>query len=94
MQTYSRIAAAVPRVWLADVDKNQSEILSLMHEAAGRGVQLLVFPPDALTGATCGSLFRQELLRERREAAAEEIRQEAAKLGIRVFLDGRDGPVE
>jgi NAD+ synthase (glutamine-hydrolysing) len=94
MQTFSRIAAAVPRVWLADVDKNQSEILSLMHEAAGRGVQLLVFPPDALTGATCGSLFRQELLRVRCEAAAEEIRQEAARLGIRVFLDGRDGPVE
>ena len=94
MQTLSRIAAAVPRVWLADVDKNKSEILSLIREAARRGAQLVVFPPDALTGATCGSLFRQELLRERAEAAAQEIRREAAQLGIRVFLDGRDGPVE
>ena len=94
MQTYTRIAAAVPRVWLADVAKNQSEILSLLREAAARGAQLVVFPPDALTGATCGCLFRQELLRAQVKAAAKEVRAAAAALDVRVFLDGEDGPVE
>ena len=94
MQEYSRIAAAVPRVWLADVEKNKAEILILVREAADRGAQLVVFPPDALTGATCGSLFRQELLRAAAKAAAKEVRAAAAERGIRVFLDGEYGPVE
>ena len=52
-----RVAAASPRLKVADPDFNVGEILDLAAEARRQGVQVLVFPELALTGYTAGDLF-------------------------------------
>jgi NAD+ synthase (glutamine-hydrolysing) len=54
---FVRVAAAGPRLKVADPDFNVSEILGLIGEARRRGAQALVFPELALTGYTSGDLF-------------------------------------
>src|SRR5437870_13212303 len=54
---FLRVAAACPRVWVADPAKNVEEILRLVEEARGQGAQLIVFPELSLTGYTAGDLF-------------------------------------
>ena len=56
---YVRVAAAVPRVHVADPDKNLQELLALAQQADHARVQVLAFPELALTGYTCGDLFLQ-----------------------------------
>ena len=54
---FLRVAAACPRVWVADPQRNVEEVLRFVEEARGKGAQLLVFPELGLTGYTCGDLF-------------------------------------
>jgi NAD+ synthase (glutamine-hydrolysing) len=54
---FVRVAAAGPRLKVADPDHNAGEILALAAEARKRGVQALVFPELAVTGYTAGDLF-------------------------------------
>lgn len=82
-----RVAAATPRVQVAQVDNNKNEIIRLAEEAASEGAAYVAFPAYALTGATCGDLLRQQLLSERVAAAREEIEETVKRLGISVILD-------
>lgn len=59
---FVRVGSAVPRVYVADCKKNVNQIVSLIDQAAKKGVQLLVFPELCLTGYTCGDLFLQPTL--------------------------------
>ena len=59
---FARVAAAVPPLALADCAKNAEYHLRCAADAAGLGVQLLVFPELSLTGATCQDLFTQPKL--------------------------------
>lgn len=63
---YLRIATATPRVRLADVAFNLSEIKRSYDDAVKRGASLVVFPELSLTGYTIGDL----LLRPALQAAA------------------------
>jgi len=54
---FLRVAAVCPRLHLAEPAKNAQEIARLATEAAGRGVQVAVFPELCLTGYTPGDLF-------------------------------------
>src|SRR5437762_368744 len=54
---FLRVAAASPRVWVADPARNVEEVVRMVEEARGKGAQLLVFPELGLTGYTCGDLF-------------------------------------
>ena len=54
---YVRVAAATPKLRVADTEYNRKEMLSLMQEAAGEGVKLLVFPELSITGYTVQDLF-------------------------------------
>jgi len=62
MPDYIRIACAVPAVRVGDVMKNAADICGFIEEAAVQNVDLIIFPELALTGCTCGDLFRQDLL--------------------------------
>ena len=75
MKTYGffRTAAATPRVRVADVRHNTSEICRLIAEASGHEASLIVFPELSLTGATCGDLFRQSHLVKSAEEGIKEI---------------------
>lgn len=60
-----KIAAASPKVHLANVPANVREIGDLMNRAAAQGAAIVVFPELSLTGYSCGDLFFQsELLNE------------------------------
>ena len=71
---YIRVAAASPRVRVADVAFNCAETCRLVEEAAGKGVSLVVFPELGITGYTCGDLFGSNLLLEKAELAVKKIR--------------------
>ncbi len=66
---FVKVAAAVPRVSLADCRENVKAIESLMARANGLGAEVVCFPELSLTGCTCGDLFQQQLLIEEAEAA-------------------------
>jgi NAD+ synthase (glutamine-hydrolysing) len=54
---FLRVAAASPRLRVADPAFNAAEILALVGQAASRGVQVLALPELALTGYSAGDLF-------------------------------------
>ena len=57
-----RVAAAVPRVKVADVEYNAESICRLTAEAEKEEASLVVFPELSITGYTCLDLFGQNLL--------------------------------
>ena len=64
---FVNVAAAVPTVKVADVDYNVQQIESLIAQAEGMGVEVMVFPELCLTGYTCQDLFKEQLLLDRAE---------------------------
>ncbi|MCD8070818.1 MAG: NAD(+) synthase [Akkermansiaceae bacterium] len=75
MSTYGfyRVAAAVPRLRVADVDFNLQEILACIRAAAESGTAALVFPELCLTGYSCGDLFHQPTLQQAALAGLKEL---------------------
>src|SRR5438093_13629347 len=61
---FVRVAAALPRLRVADCVFNVDRILFLIDQAERQNVQILVFPELALTGYTCGDLFHQTALQK------------------------------
>lgn len=59
---FIKVAAATPRVQVADPVHNAAEIAQLARRAAQEGVRLLVSSELSLTGYTCGDLFLQRTL--------------------------------
>src|SRR4051794_6860828 len=55
---FVRIAAAAPRLKVADCPYNAERILALMARAEEIGVAVLLFPELSLTGYTCADLFQ------------------------------------
>ncbi len=64
MYGYVRVAAAVPKVKVADVSANVEEIVTLIKEAETREAAFVLFPELTLTAYTCGDLFFQHTLYE------------------------------
>ena len=62
MLDFIRIACAVPKVTVGDVEKNAKDICAFMEKADAQKVDILLLPELALTGYTCGDLFFQEPL--------------------------------
>ncbi len=59
---FIKVAAATPKVTVANCGKNLSELLTLQGKADELGVKLLVFPELALTGYTCADLVYSDVL--------------------------------
>ena len=59
---FMKVAAATPKLKVADTIYNGQEILRLMQEAAQEECALLVFPELSLTGYSCYDLFGQKHL--------------------------------
>ena len=77
-----KVAAAIPSVSVADVDYNVQQIESLIAQAEGKGVEVIVFPELSLTGYTCQDLFRQQLLLDKAEEALLKLLDFTRKLDI------------
>ncbi|MBR4756273.1 MAG: NAD(+) synthase, partial [Bacteroidales bacterium] len=70
---FFRVAAAVPRVRIADVEFNRDAICKLIDKAEEEGCSLVVFPELSVTGYTCLDLFGQEVLLSAAENAVGQI---------------------
>lgn len=79
---FLKVAAAVPRVEVADCDFNIEQILALAEQAAQRGVEIVAFPELALTAATCGDLLLQPILLEAAEEALLRLVRKSRKLPL------------
>lgn len=66
---YIKVASAVPSVRVADCEYNIQQIESIIAQAEGKGVEIIVFPELCITGYTCQDLFRQSLLLEQAETS-------------------------
>ncbi|HBK41861.1 MAG TPA: hypothetical protein DDZ57_09880, partial [Porphyromonadaceae bacterium] len=53
---FVRVAAASPKVKVADCDYNVSEIKSMIDVAEKENVQIVCFPELSITSYTCGDL--------------------------------------
>ena len=67
------VAAAIPSVKVADCDYNEKQLESLIVQAEGKGVEIIVFPELCITGYTCQDLFGQQLLLEEAEKAVLKL---------------------
>ena len=79
---FVKVAAAVPRVKVADCKFNSERLEGLITIAEGKGVQILTFPEMCITGYTCGDLFAQQLLLEQAEMAFIQILNSTRQLDI------------
>ena len=70
---FLRVAAATPRIRVADCAYNAASMMDCIKEACKRHAKLIVFPELSTTGYTCGDLFLQESLLEGALDALGEI---------------------
>lgn len=79
---FVKVAAAVPRVKIADCKYNAGQLESLIAIADGKGVQIITFPEMCITAYTCGDLFGQQLLLEEAEMGLMQILNNTRQLDI------------
>lgn len=70
---FIRVAAAVPRVNVADVKTNVDNIIRMASELDSKGVELAVMPEMCITAYTCGDLLESHTLLEAARAGLERI---------------------
>jgi NAD+ synthase (glutamine-hydrolysing) len=78
---FVRVAAAAPRLRVADCTYNAERILAMLGRAEEQGVAVLVLPELALTGYTCADLFQHLPL----QRGAIEALLHVAREGGQVF---------
>ena len=76
------VAAAIPQVKVADCIFNTQQIESMIAQAEGKGVEVIVFPELCITGYTCQDLFRQRALLEQTETAVMMLLDFTRKLDV------------
>ncbi len=76
------VAAAIPQVKVADCIFNTQQIESMIAQAEGKGVEVIVFPELCITGYTCQDLFRQRALLEQTETAVMLLLDFTRKLDV------------
>ena len=79
---FIKVAAASPKLKVADCEYNGEQILESIFEAEKKGVRLLVFPELSISGYTCGDLFLQDALLQGCEHTLEELLKKTADRDI------------
>ncbi len=82
---FIRVAAATPKIRVADPRYNREKIEELMNEACRQQVKVLVFPELCLTAYTCGDLFLQDALIEEAEKQLAQLVQASAPMDMLIF---------
>ncbi len=91
---FLRVAAATPKIRVADIDANADAIISCVN-SADRDCALLVFPELCVTGCTCGDLFRQEAFVDKAWEALYRIAEETSDcpqvfiIGLPAYIEGK-----
>ena len=81
-----RVAAAMPRVHLADPAANAREILDMCRQTATQSPSVVVFPELSITGYTCADLFGQNRLLADAERAVAQVVAQSAELEAMIVL--------
>jgi NAD+ synthase (glutamine-hydrolysing) len=79
---FFRVAAATPKIRVADCRFNKGAVLELMRECEARSVGAVVFPELCLTGYTCGDLFRGSTLISGAEEALGGLLEETKGMKV------------
>jgi NAD+ synthase (glutamine-hydrolysing) len=77
---FARIAAAVPRVRIADPSFNAQRTIALVRRADAAGAALIAFPELGLSAYTAEDLFHQDTLLDAVLEAIEQVRIASAEL--------------
>ena len=77
---YIRVAAAMPRVHVADPQGNCEEMATLATSISGNGASVIAFPELSITGYTCADLFGQRKLLDDAQSSTKELLSRTAAL--------------
>ena len=80
------VGIATPLIRVGDISFNERAIIEMMAKAIDAGVDVLLFSERALTGATCGDLYRQELLNEEIRLSLKRIARATDDTSLALFL--------
>lgn len=83
---FFRVAAATPKIRVADPVYNREQICRIIEEGTAQGAGLMVFPELCLTGYTCGDLFLQHPLLKSARQELERIVEFCAGRQMLVFV--------
>jgi NAD+ synthase (glutamine-hydrolysing) len=83
---FIRMAAATPKVKVADPVHNRERICEMLGQAAERKAKVVVFPELCLTAYTCGDLFLQNSLLEEAKAQLAQIVEYTKELDLLTFV--------
>ena len=72
---FIKVAAATPKISVANCQNNIAKIIRIHNTAESLGVKLLVFPELCITGASAGDLFFSNTLLKAAEAALRDFLQ-------------------
>ena len=81
-----RVAAATPKIRVADPEYNGEQIIKEIGEGYEKGAKLMVFPELCLTAYTCGDLFLQRPLLEKARAALRKVQEATRGKDMLVFV--------
>ena len=81
---FVRVAAATPELKVADTVYNTEKIKEMIYEAAGKKASAIIFPELAVTGYTCGDLFRDRTLMISAQDSLRKLIEDTADTDILV----------
>lgn len=79
---FVKVAAATPKIRVADCEYNAEQIIAQIIEASSKGASLVTFPELCVTGYTCSDLFLQKILLNAAEKAVAKIIDKTKELDI------------
>ncbi len=83
---FIKVAAATPKIRVADPVYNTKKIMEKMEEAEKQRAVVVVFPELCITGYSCGDLFFMESLLEEAKQSLIEIAEGTAGKNMLVFV--------
>lgn len=83
---FIKVAAATPKVKVADCFYNIQQIEGVMRKASEKGVQMMAFPELSVTSYTCQDLFQQQILLEQSEKALLQLVEQTKDLALLTFV--------
>ncbi len=83
---FIKVAAATPKIKVADTQYNAEAILGMIREAEENGAKIIVLPELCLTGYTCQDLFLQDRLLESAKEQLICIAEETTESDALIFI--------
>lgn len=83
---FVKVCAATPKIKVADVDYNVSNIILAIKKGIASNSQIIVFPELCISGYTCGDLFNQTTLIDGVEKGVACIKQATKGSSVLVFV--------